>query len=291
MRRSIRLRLQAWYGLVLLGVISGFAGILYYSAKQSRWREVDNALDAAAHYLDVTLRQFPPHELDSAFPPGPGPPPLPPPGEGEDNVPEGQPAHAPRTRARSAGSSGPRRAALGAAFLMTALGAGLLTPTTTPARRPSHAPAPPSRDARLSELTFPRRPGPPRRDDPSEEAYFGIWQADGTPVKTLHLPSGILPPELDAPPGPGMQWLRRGEAREVAMRGPMRTRILVGKSVRREEDELRRFAWQLAAAGGLVLAVGLSGVGGSPGASFGQWPQSRPRLPLFPRRTCRSGSI
>ena len=43
------------------------------------------------------------------------------------------------------------------------------------------------------------------------------------------------------------------------MLGPMRTRILVGKSVRREEDELRGFAWQLAAAGGLVLAVGLSG--------------------------------
>jgi heavy metal sensor kinase len=43
------------------------------------------------------------------------------------------------------------------------------------------------------------------------------------------------------------------------MRGPMRTSILVGKSIRREEDELRGFAWQLATAGTLVLAVGLVG--------------------------------
>ena len=142
MRRSIRLRLQGWYGVVLLGVVSSFAGILYYSAEQSRWRDVDNALDAAAHYLDVTLRQFPPHELDPAFPRWQGPPP--PPGEGEDDVPEAQVrlgAH-PQNPQNALGRvvRTPPTPALGAGFLTTALGAGLPTPPKTPTLHPSHAP-------------------------------------------------------------------------------------------------------------------------------------------------------
>ncbi len=70
MPRSIRWRLQAWYGLVLLAVVAGFAGILYERVHAARDQEIDASLRSAAQYLDANLRHFPPHELRG------GPPPL-----------------------------------------------------------------------------------------------------------------------------------------------------------------------------------------------------------------------
>src|SRR5438270_6525014 len=67
MRRSIRWRLQAWYALVLLAVVVGFAAILYGEARAARFREVDSSLEAAARYLDVNLRRFPPKEFGDDF--------------------------------------------------------------------------------------------------------------------------------------------------------------------------------------------------------------------------------
>jgi heavy metal sensor kinase len=52
---------------------------------------------------------------------------------------------------------------------------------------------------------------------------------------------------------------QREHYREAVMLGPRRTRILVGQPVRKEQAELGAFAWQLAGAGALVLAVGLAG--------------------------------
>src|SRR5262249_1574025 len=57
-----------WYALVLLGVVAGFAGILYYRAREARLRETDARLEADVLYLDVSLRAFPPHELDGSRP-------------------------------------------------------------------------------------------------------------------------------------------------------------------------------------------------------------------------------
>lgn len=86
MRRSLRRRLQVWYGVVLCGSVVGFAVFLYARASETRWREFDAELLSAAQYLDATLRTFPPRELlgegpgprpDRPFP-KPGFPPLPP---------------------------------------------------------------------------------------------------------------------------------------------------------------------------------------------------------------------
>src|SRR5437762_3360350 len=68
MRRSIRWRLQGWYALMLLAVVSSFASILYYRVSAARFQEVDAQLEAAAFYLDTHLRRLPPM-----------PPPMPPP--------------------------------------------------------------------------------------------------------------------------------------------------------------------------------------------------------------------
>ena len=69
MARSIRWRLQAWYGLVLLAVVAGFAGVLYYRARATLFQEIDAALEDDALYLDAALRRFPPHLLDGTPPP------------------------------------------------------------------------------------------------------------------------------------------------------------------------------------------------------------------------------
>jgi heavy metal sensor kinase len=90
--------------------------------------------------------------------------------------------------------------------------------------------------------------------------YFAVWRADGSLLKARGLPEPLdvrdLGPFL-APPQ--ARWRQRGEYREIALGGPLGTRILVGQSVRREHAELRAFAWQLAGASVVVLAVGLAG--------------------------------
>src|SRR4249920_2582868 len=69
--KSIRLRLQIWYAIVLLVVIGGFAGALYFQVRGNRLRAIDERLRSAATYLAATLAGLPPHELEE--PPGRGP--------------------------------------------------------------------------------------------------------------------------------------------------------------------------------------------------------------------------
>src|SRR5262249_3195237 len=59
--------------------------------------------------------------------------------------------------------------------------------------------------------------------------------------------------------GPAPRLTQRGDFREAVMLGPGRTCILVGRSVEPERAGLRGFAWQLAGAGAVVLAVRLAG--------------------------------
>jgi heavy metal sensor kinase len=115
----------------------------------------------------------------------------------------------------------------------------------------------------LSELMLPRPPGPPQPpgdDDAEDHAYFAVWRADGSLLKSVGLPEDIDAKDMEPPAGgPRLLWHTRNGHRVLAMTGPMRTQILVGKPDRRERDELRAFAWQLAGAAAVVLAVGLAG--------------------------------
>jgi heavy metal sensor kinase len=67
MSKSIRGRLQLWYALVLLAVVAGFAGLLFYRVRAARFQEIDAELESSARFLDVSLRRFPPHMLDAAI--------------------------------------------------------------------------------------------------------------------------------------------------------------------------------------------------------------------------------
>src|SRR5207253_646975 len=70
MVRSLRGRLQLWYGLVLTAAVVGFAVILYSRAQVTTYEQIDGNLIAAAEYLDAALRSLPMGLLESPPPDG-----------------------------------------------------------------------------------------------------------------------------------------------------------------------------------------------------------------------------
>jgi heavy metal sensor kinase len=90
--------------------------------------------------------------------------------------------------------------------------------------------------------------------------YFGVWRADGSLLKAVGLPDGAGPPDLPVGPRPFRPGrTAHGPSRELVRPGPRNSRILVGQPLGREVADLWAFAGQLAAAGAVVLAVGLAG--------------------------------
>jgi heavy metal sensor kinase len=90
--------------------------------------------------------------------------------------------------------------------------------------------------------------------------YFGVWRADGSLLKAVGVPDAAGPPDLPVEPRPFRPGRTlHGPSREMVRMGPRNTRILVGQPVGREQADLWAFAGQLAAAGAVVLAVGLVG--------------------------------
>jgi two-component system OmpR family sensor kinase len=110
---------------------------------------------------------------------------------------------------------------------------------------------------------MPKEKGPkfgPPFEPKKKRAYFVIWRGDRSILKATAVPSGVPA----APVDDGSQSSRptikeRGEYREVWMRGPRETRIVVGRIVAKEWADLHAFAWQLAGIGAAVLVVGLAG--------------------------------
>jgi two-component system, OmpR family, sensor kinase len=136
-----------------------------------------------------------------------------------------------------------------------------------PPRPPDDEPRPPpgfrprpNRQRLLAELDLPPRGGSGPDDGRPSASYFAVWRADGSLLKASHFPPelGSIPP-ADVPCSQLPHFNQRGEYREALMLGAGESQILVGRSVARERDELRAFAWQLAGAGAVVLAVGLAG--------------------------------
>jgi heavy metal sensor kinase len=218
----LRWRLQGWYAVVLLAVVGGFATLLYAQVRAARFQEIDAALTADALYLDTNLRRPPLRGPDGPRPGERGPRDRPP-RDRPDGFRDGPPD---RPRPDGIGPSPP-------------------------------GPRGPDRERFFAELGL-----PPRTSDGEHRGgeYFAIWRPDGSPLKLVGLPEGVGPPILpdNSPPGTArLRW--RGEFREATVLAPGSLRVLVGRSVAREQSELNRFAWQLAAAGVAVLAIGLAG--------------------------------
>src|SRR2546428_10236628 len=106
--KSIRWRLQIWYGLILIGVLAGFGATAYQLQRGKQFRRIDEELQRRVGELASAMRLPPlrepgrpgPSRLGGREPlPGrPPPPELPPPGQpGPDRpFPEGRPDGFPR---------------------------------------------------------------------------------------------------------------------------------------------------------------------------------------------------
>lgn len=227
MTRSLRWRLQVWYAAVLLAVVGGFATLLYAQVRSARFQEIDAALTSDALYLDTNLRRLPPLGPDGPRdrPPRDRPP--------FDKLPKDRPPDGFR-------DGMPDR------------------PRPDRPDRPGPPLGRPNPERIIAELNLPPRNNP--EGDHRGAEYFGVWRPDGTLAKAVALPEGVGPPVIVEGSPPATVRLRsRGEFREAVVLAPREFRVLVGRSVRREQAEMTRFAWQLAAAGLAVLAVGLAG--------------------------------
>jgi two-component system OmpR family sensor kinase len=224
MFKSIRGRLLIWHAVILLLAVAGFGAALYAQVRRARLDEIDADLHAAARSLEGTLRTFPPHVL-----------------EGRPEPPGRRPGGPPHLR------PGPRRPPHGPGPPPPPDGERPDSPE--PGRPHGPGPRPPFEQGLMLPEHFRNRP---------EAPYFVVWRANGEVLKA----SSSAPPSPPPPAAAAEASYRvrqRGPLREVILTGPLRTRVLVGRSVIHEDAELTRLAWQVFSTGLAVLAVGMAG--------------------------------
>lgn len=207
--KSIRWRLQAWHGLLLLFVLTAFGLRSYYLARESRLTTVDLDLKRAGAVVVAAM------------------------------------------------PSSPLRASFGDSIRMALLG-GLTSGVPLPLRSAEND----FRQTNGLDRPFKRQIQEEYRavSDRNEHAgfYYIVWQPDGAVL----LSSSNLPPGVARPPaaaGARFHGRSRGEFREEYIGAAGGYQLLVGRSIEADSAALRRFAIQLALAGGVVLVLGLAG--------------------------------
>ena len=229
---SIRWRLQAWHGLILVVVLAGFGFTAYQVARDNQLRRIDQDLDQR---LMALLRPQPPEPSRERFS---GRPPDEPPGE-PFREPLGPPPDGPRKdrlfespdflfKVRDAVQQG---GALDISQTNTFYYVLWQADGSVLARSPG---APDS-------VPAPQRVGPP--EPPGVQEQVG---------------SAKPPPAM---PGPAMlpKARTRDQMRELFRFLPRGQCVLVGRSLAPELAAMRRLALWLSAAGAAVLLLGLAG--------------------------------
>lgn len=224
MFRSIRWTLQLWHAGILLFALVSFGSALYFGVSRERLKSADAELEGAARALPARMM------LRFISRRGPG-------------------DHGPGDR------GGP-------------------PPWDRGERRPNddRPPLPPDGEPG-------KGPGPERRpqlmenplgwlgQDPRDQPYFAIWGPDGRMMGHSESLPPVTPPKFsdDPEPHPGhiidppvARWGANGQ-REVVVTGAFGEKILVGRSIRREQEELAKLRWILLGSGAAVLVVGLLG--------------------------------
>lgn len=84
--------------------------------------------------------------------------------------------------------------------------------------------------------------------------YHAIWRRDGRVFRSANAPEDLQRPEPRQPGG-----RKRGDNREMLAFTPRGEAIVVGRSTREQERELRNFALLLGGAGSAILVLGLAG--------------------------------
>jgi heavy metal sensor kinase len=267
---SIRWTLQLWHAGILLLALLTFGAAAYFGVSWARYRGIDAELGATAQVVLSRLRMPPPRPLggppaarrgdfqglDGPPPPegrgGPEADPFRPPPEGR----EGQPP--PFDRRPRPGD--PRRPGNGG---------------PPPEFRPGQ-PRPGDPENRRPDVPpdLIRRPGENEADQP----YFIVWSRQGNvlhastnrpPDIAFGPASAVVSDAVDqqrggnsgrpAPPALVSRYRQRQDLREILLPGPPGTVVLVGRSVAREQNELRTLLWILLGTGATVMVVGLAG--------------------------------
>jgi signal transduction histidine kinase len=227
--KSIKWRLQLWYGLILVAVLVGF-GVTAYQLERNRvFRRVDDDLHRRANAVAQSLHR----------PPRGRPPDAP------DQ--RGFPPPEPFDRENAPGPDGPPTFNLAppiAALFDTNDASGFYFLIRS--LRPGHAEI--ARSANAPKDAGTQFPEPPARP---QDAETGPPPGDisGDDRGSAR---GEIPGE---PPQPVM----RGSCRELMLLTPLGESVLVGKNVSPELTELRRSALNLSAIGGVILFIGLAG--------------------------------
>jgi two-component system OmpR family sensor kinase len=254
--KSIRWRLQLWYGLILLVVLAGFGFTADRLERSRQLRQIDRELHQRISTLATALRP-PPREPGQHGPrglgagaPGIGPAPRPPRGGEPDREREG-----PRER-------GPRERPGGREGSLARAPEDILLPAP-PDGGPDFGPRRPAmlrweiRDPREVRL----RPEDAALFDRDEVSpfYYVIWGRDGRVL--THSPSAPLPitrPDRRDPDAFSMA-RSRGDYREAFVFGGPGDCILVGRSMAQDRMEMARRTLWLSATGVGVLLLGLAG--------------------------------
>jgi heavy metal sensor kinase len=124
---------------------------------------------------------------------------------------------------------------------------------------------PPPRQLRLSPMTLALLD-----EGMARGYYYSIWRRDGSQLWQ----STNCPPSTTVPLGQSVGQhppRMRGEFREILTVTPPGEIMLAGKSIAREQSDLKRFEWSLAGVGSAVLLFGLAG---------GWWLASRAIRPI-----------
>jgi len=103
--------------------------------------------------------------------------------------------------------------------------------------------------------------------DERDQPYFRILAHDGEVLHgssiTQDIPQWQMPAAKEAvwskPYAKDFRWRDNGNLREVIVPGPFDSYVLVGRSVARERQDLRKLAWVFFGVGAGVLAIGLAG--------------------------------
>lgn len=218
--RSIRWRIGAWHGLVLLLVLTGFGVTAYRLQRANAYRHLDAELQVRLSALLGSLdRQQPPHPPpphDASRPPPPPPPP-----------PDGQ-------RGGNFARGG--------------------QPMPMPPPPPGKFRLPPDLAHWFS--TPDREGGNSDRD--GGDFYYCLWtRTDALFGISANAPGDLRLPARGGPRAVNTR--SRDGAREIFEFTPPGECLLVGASEAPLERELRRFAGALVASGLVVLALGLAG--------------------------------
>src|SRR5882672_6490270 len=89
--KSIKWRLQLWYGLILVVVLAGFGFTSYQLERNRQFRRIDDEIHRRVGVLGNALHRPPPRGPDGGGPDGGGPPfDRPPRGQFPDDGPPGQ---------------------------------------------------------------------------------------------------------------------------------------------------------------------------------------------------------